>query len=232
MSARTSACSSGTTTVSTGRARATTTSRRAKLGSNGGIALSGDGKRLAVGDTNGTRSVRHRVSLERDVTARGISSATTLEDDIRSERRRGRSGTPSRSRAMATRLAVGRAGRVAASPESFKRDAAKASWSRMGVDIRGPPTTPTQGSDSSSAGTLDVSGLGAVVSRLSLDGNAARRRRHRARASRERTNGTAPRARWSRMGGDLTAGTGRGRGGRTDRPFRRRFPRRDSRSRR
>ena len=51
--------------------------RDGPLGSNGGIALSGDGKRLAVGDANGTRSYVYRVSLERDVPARGIGSATT-----------------------------------------------------------------------------------------------------------------------------------------------------------
>ena len=92
----------------------------------------------------------------------------------------------------------------------FQWDAVKASWSRMGVDIRGPPTTPTQGSgsDSSSAGTLDVSGLGAVV-RLSLDGNRLAVAVPGAGIARAYEWDRVERA-WSTMGGDLTAGGGGG----------------------
>jgi len=73
----------------------------------------------------------------------------------------------------------------------FKRDAAKASWSRMGVDIRGP--------------SVDSGlGLGAAVS-LSLDGTRLAVAAPGAVIARAYKWDRASSG-WSRMGGDLTVG--------------------------
>ena len=173
-------------------------------GSNGGIALSGDGKRLAVGDANGTHSYVTAYRWNAKIRAWDRLGDEFIDDDLVGPDGDGTFGYAVSLSRDGYRLAVGSPGGRGFT-RVFQWDAAKASWSRMGVDIRGPPTTPTQGSDSSSAGTLDVSGLGAVV-RLSLDGNRLAVAVPGAGIARAYEWDRVER-RWSTMGGDLTAGT-------------------------
>ena len=174
------------------------------VGSNGGIALSGDGKRLAVGDANGTHSYVTAYHWNATTRAWDRLGDEFIDDDLIGPDGDGTFGYAVSLSRNGYRLAVGSPGGRGFT-RVFQWDAAKASWSRMGVDIRGPPTTPTQGSDSSSAGTLDVSGLGAVV-RLSLDGNRLAVAVPGAGIARAYEWDRVER-RWSTMGGDLTAGT-------------------------
>ena len=117
-------------------------------GSNGGIALSGDGRRLAVGDTNGTHFYVSAYHWNAKTSA-WDQLGDTLEDTS------GPNGAEEFGYAVSfsrdgSRLAVGAPG-GSGFTRVFKWDAAKASWSRMGVDIRGP--------------SVDSGlGLGAVVS--------------------------------------------------------------------
>ena len=174
------------------------------VGSNGGIALSGDGKRLAVGDANGTHSYVTAYHWNATTRAWDRLGDEFIDDDLIGPDGDGTFGYAVSLSRNGYRLAVGSPGGRGFT-RVFQWDAVKASWSRMGVDIRGPPTTPTQGSDSSSAGTLDVSGLGAVV-RLSLDGNRLAVAVPGAGIARAYEWDRVER-RWSTMGGDLTAGT-------------------------
>ena len=174
------------------------------VGSNDGIALSGDGKRLAVGDANGTHSYVTAYHWNATTRAWDRLGDEFIDDDLIGPDGDGTFGYAVSLSRNGYRLAVGSPGGRGFT-RVFQWDAVKASWSRMGVDIRGPPTTPTQGSDSSSAGTLDVSGLGAVV-RLSLDGNRLAVAVPGAGIARAYEWDRVER-RWSTMGGDLTAGT-------------------------
>ena len=152
----------------------------------GGLSLSGDGKFLAVGDTN-TRSVYVFHWNARNSTWDQLGD--TLEDTS------GPNGAEAFGYAVSlsrdgSRLAVGAPG-GSGFTRVFKRDAAKASWSRMGVDIRGP--------------SVDSGlGLGAVVS-LSLDGTRLAVAAPGAGIARAYKWDRASSG-WSRMGGDLTAG--------------------------
>jgi surface protein len=156
----------------------------------GGLSLSGDGKFLAVGDTN-TRSVYVFHWNARNSTWDQLGD--TLEDTS------GPNGAEAFGYAVSlsrdgSRLAVGAPG-GSGFTRVFKRDAAKASWSRMGVDIRGP--------------SVDSGlGLGAVVS-LSLDGTRLAVAAPGAGIARAYKWDRASSG-WSRMGGDLTAGTDMG----------------------
>ena len=161
-------------------------------GSNGGIALSGDGRRLAVGDTNGTHFYVSAYHWNAKTSA-WDQLGDTLEDTS------GPNGAEEFGYAVSfsrdgSRLAVGAPG-GSGFTRVFKWDAAKASWSRMGVDIRGP--------------SVDSGlGLGAVVS-LSLDGTRLAVAASGAGIARAYKWDRAS-SRWSKMGGDLTVGTDMG----------------------
>ena len=186
MRALTSACSSGTSTVSTGRARATTTSRRAWVRTTGSrCPATGNASRWAT-RTELTHTSPRIIGTRRP--ARGIGLATnssTMTSSVRMAT--GRSGTPCRSRAMDTGLPSGPRA-AAASPASFSgtpRRRRGRGWESISADLRqhpprarihhpqGPSTFPDSARSSVSPSTETGS-----------------QSPSRARASRGRTNGT------------------------------------------
>ena len=152
----------------------------------GELCLSGDGKRLALGDPNG-RAVR--VYRWNATNATWDQLGDALEQPSGSDF--GHAVSLSRDGSV---LAVG-APDGSGSVRVFRWDASRASWSRMGVDIVGPH------------GTDVPARLGAAVS-LSLDGTRL--------AAAAPGAGVAlvfgwnrASSSWSKMGGDSTAGAGR-----------------------
>ncbi len=165
----------------------------------GELCLSGDGKRLALGDPNGRAVHVYRFNQSRDwdrlgdaLNFTGFNNAS-LEQPSGSDF--GRSVSLSRDGSV---LAVGAPG-GSGSVRAFRWDASRASWSQMGVDIVGPH------------GTDVPARLGAAVS-LSLDGTRLAALAPGAGVARvfrwDRASSS-----WSKMGGDSTAGAfGAGRG--------------------